>query len=310
MVRPTGIRFNWQTADDNRFQRKPADETAMRGRAILEFEQFAQQLKDAGIEVVVVDPPSGVETPDAVFPNNWISFHADGTVIVYPMKAANRRLERRPEVIEHVRSRGFQVDTVRDFAAWEADGQFLEGTGSLVLDRVHRVAFASLSPRTDEAAVRRWCAIMNYSPICFHAAQVERHETIPIYHTNVMMGIGETWATVCLDSIPDAAERERVRDALGSAGRNSIAIDADQMGKFAGNVLQLAAPDGTPITVISETAWQSLSPAQRHGLTRGSRLLTAEIGAIETCGGGSVRCMLAEIFLTRADSAAGRTPTP
>ena len=301
MVRPSEICFNPQTAGDNFFQRETPDvsQQSAQANANAEFEHFVEQLRVAGIQVIVADVSNDPEAPDAVFPNNWVSFHDDGKVILYPMMAVNRRRERRPEIIEQVRMAGFEVDSLVDYSAWEQEGLFLEGTGSLVLDRVNRLAFASLSPRTNEQAVRRWCEVMDYAPITFRARQLVAGQARPIYHTNVMMGIGDTWIVICLESIENSEERAQVRDALASTGRILIEIDERQMHRFAGNVMQLSSADGIPITVISQTALDALTPAQRHGLARGSRLLSAEIPAIETCGGGSVRCMLAEIFLRR-----------
>ncbi len=301
MVRPSDICFNPQTAADNFFQREipGVSQQSIRAQAITEFDHFVEQLRAAGIQVVVADVPSDPEAPDAVFPNNWVSFHDGGTVVLYPMMADNRRRERRPEIIEQLRMAGFTVDSILDYSPWEQEGLFLEGTGSLVLDRVNRLAFASLSPRTHEQAVWRWCEAMDFTPVTFRAEQFVAGQARPIYHTNVMMGIAETWIVVCLDSVENSDERARVRDALASTGRILIEIDESQMQRFAGNVLQLRSADGFPVTIISPTALDALTPAQRHGFTRGSKLLSAEINAIESCGGGSVRCMLAEIFLRR-----------
>lgn len=307
MVEPTGIRFNPQTARDNFFQRELSGTTPseIRNRANVEFRRLTAELRENGIQVIVVPAPENVDAPDAVFPNNWISFHEDGTVVLYPMMAENRRLERRREVIELVRMKGYEIGSVADFTDWESSGQFLEGTGSLVLDRVHRVAFASLSERTNELAVNRWCEQMRYKPVQFIARQNVAGIRRPIYHTNVMMSIGETWVVICSDSIDDTSQRKQVLDELASTGRTIIEISERQMSEcFAGNLLQLCSRDGQPLTAISQIAFDCLNSAQKHSLSCGGRILTTDIPTIESCGGGSVRCMLAEVFLPRSAFAA------
>jgi hypothetical protein len=303
LVEPTGLRFNPETAGDNFFQRTLDDVplSEIRKHALVEFRSLVDSLNEAGIETVVAPAPEGVEAPDAVFPNNWISCHADGTVILYPMKPPNRRVERRTEVVELIRLAGFEVCRVLDFSEWERAGQFLEGTGSLVLDHVHRLAFASLSERTDPAAVTRWCEQMEFSPIVFQARQPVGTTRRPVYHTNVALAIGESWAIVCAEAIDDEIEQCRVWDALAGSGRTVIEISSRQMVEaFAGNVLQLNSWSGVPVTVISQVAFDSLDPRQLHSLACSGRVLPLPIPTIEACGGGSVRCMLAEIFLPRS----------
>lgn len=303
MIPPRGIRSNPETAIDNRFQRDFGTDAPsnLSQQALQEFADLTEQLQAAGVQVVVPDVSDDRDTPDAVFPNNWISFHEDGRVVLYPMRAANRRLERRPEVLGHIRLARFAIREVVDFSSWESEGIFLEGTGSLVIDRVNRQAYAGLSPRTIEEGVRRWCRAFDYEPIVFQAQHTVDGAAHPIYHTNVMMAVGETLAVVCLESITESTQRARVADQLAASGRELIEIDLAQMDRFAGNILQLQAGDGAPLTLISQTAFESLRASQRHALSRGSRLMIADVAAIESCGGGSVRCMIAEIFLPRSE---------
>lgn len=301
MIPPSRIGFNEDTARDNRFQRNapPATATQIRHDAHREFDVFVEQLIAAGVQVVIPEISDNRETPDAVFPNNWLSFHEDGTVVLYPMRSASRRLERRPEILGQLSLAGFDVRTVIDYSTWESEQQFLEGTGSLVLDRVNRLAFAGLSPRTNESAVRRWSQVMRYQPYVFTAEHTVDGIASAIYHTNVMMSIGETFCVVCPETIANSIERSRIADALASTGRQIIEINLPQLDRFAGNVLQVSSKDGIPITIISETAHESLDAQQRHSLSCGSKVLVTSIPTIEACGGGSVRCMIAEIFLPR-----------
>jgi hypothetical protein len=302
LIPPHRIGFNEDTARDNRFQRNAprASESKIRQDASREFDAFVEQLTAAGVQVVIPEISDDRETPDAVFPNNWISFHEDGTVILYPMRSNSRRLERRPEILGQLTLAGFAVGNIVDYSVWESEQLFLEGTGSLVLDRVNRLAFAGLSPRTSDVAVRRWSHAMGYQPIVFSAEHSVGGVRSAIYHTNVMMSIGETFCVVCPGSISNPIERSQVADALASTGREIIEIEQGQLDHYAGNLLQLSSDDGIPITVISETAHDSLNAQQRHALSRGCKLLVANIPTIEACGGGSVRCMIAEIFLPRS----------
>ncbi len=295
MIRPARFGPNPETAESNRFQRGEADgdvpESARR-----EFDGLAACLAAAGVEVHVAQDTPDPPKPDACFPNNWVSFHADGTVVLYPMMAPSRRAERRREPIEQLRAAGFRVARTVDLAGWEARGEFLEGTGSLVLDRCHRVAYACRSPRTTAAALADFSAKLGYRIVAFDA-QGPAGE--PLYHTNVLMAIGEGFSVVCAEAIPDAAEREAVLRELAAAGHAPVVIAADAMHGFAGNLLALRSRDGAQVIALSSAAWTSLAPQARAALETRGRIVAAPIPVIERHGGGSVRCMIAEVFLPR-----------
>jgi hypothetical protein len=297
MVRPRNFGFNAETASSNRFQRPGGSEqTAVHAQA--EFDAFAAALAGEGITVCIAPDSDEPRKPDAVFPNNWVSFHADGTVVLYPMQAPNRRTERRREVIDCVvRDTGFRVRRTVDLTHHEKAGRFLEGTGSLVLDHVERVAYACRSARTDEDVARDWAHAMDYQLELFTARDARG---TPIYHTNVVMSIGTRMAVVALENI-DADDRRRIAKRL-DAERELLPIDDAEMAGFAGNVLELGTWDeylgDMRILVISATAQRSL-PAQKYARLYASvdAVLAVPIDVIERHGGGSVRCMLAEVFL-------------
>jgi hypothetical protein len=265
--------------------------------AAVQFERLAEALQTAGVEVIVevdtVDPP----TPDSVFPNNWISCHADGRVVLFPMMAPNRRLERRLDIVERLSTmHGFRISSVIDLSGWEAESKFLEGTGSMVLDRVTRVAYACLSPRTHLDVLIDFCHRLDFEPVPFAA---EDRAGVPIYHTNVMMTLGRGYAVICDEAITDPGQREAVLRRLERSGHEIVSIRHEQMGSFAGNMLELSSRNGERLLVMSRRAEASLRPSQRAVLTRHARILTAAIDDIEDSAGGGVRCMLAEIFLPR-----------
>ena len=299
MVRPHSFRKNEETATNNHYQRDIAQASPEEiiERAQEEFDGLVGQLKAAGVEVVVFDEAEPHETPDALFPNNWISTHADGTVALYPMFAPNRRTERRediPLVLEH--QFGFDVRQIIDFTEFESHNKFLEGTGSIVLDRVNRKAYAALSDRTDARALEHFCDQLDFEPVAFKAFQTVDNQRLPIYHTNVMMSIGSGYAVVCLNCIDSDEERKQVVDAIAQDGLELIAITEEQVNQFAGNMLELTGDDG-PVLVMSASAYQSLVPEQIEKLQQHTTLLHAPLPTIETCGGGSARCMIAEIHL-------------
>ncbi|HKY00911.1 MAG TPA: arginine deiminase-related protein [Steroidobacteraceae bacterium] len=295
MVRPARFGWNPETADSNRFQRSgiaPGDAAAALG----EFDGLAARLDEAGVEVVVAsDSPEPVK-PDACFPNNWVSFHGDGSVVLYPMMAPSRRAERRTEPVAEVERRGFRVTRTVDLGVLESRGEFLEGTGSLVLDRRRRIAYACRSPRTTAGALAEFSAALGYRIVAFEALGPDGR---PAYHTNVMMAIGEGFAVMCADAIPDPARRAAVLTELGRDGGEVIEIDAAEMNGFAGNLLALSARDGAPLIALSGTALAALAPGKRRRLERHGAIVAADIPTIERLGGGSVRCMLAEVFLPR-----------
>jgi hypothetical protein len=295
MVRPARFGSNPETAESNRFQHAEsiADDAAL---AIREFDGLVRRLADAGVEVIVADDPPEPAKPDACFPNNWVSFHADGTVVLYPMLAPSRRAERRPEHLAAVERAGFRISRTIDLSPLERRGEFLEGTGSLVLDRPARLAYACLSPRTTPAALAEFCATLGYRAVEFDALGPDGRA---IYHTNVLMAVGEGFAVICAAAIPDAPRRAAVLGELAQSGHEVIEIDVEEMNHFAGNMLPLRARDGGARIAMSEAAWQALAPAKRRRLERHGGIVTAPIQTIEWEGGGSVRCMIAEVFLPR-----------
>ncbi len=300
MVRPARFAFNRQTAPSNAFQHSPqagphhAAALDLQDRALREFDALAQSLLRAGVDVIVADDSDAPPKPDALFPNNWVSFHLDGTVVLYPMLAPNRRSERREEVIRRVTGDGrFRISRTVDLSYRENDGKFLEGTGSLVLDRAHRVAYASLSPRTDLDVLGEFAQQLDYELVTFEALDGTGSA---VYHTNVLMSIGTSFAVVCGAAIKHAQHREAVHSKLRASGHEIIDISPAQMQSFAGNLLQLA-PAGASVIALSTTAWRSLDAAQRRALEIHGRILTADVPVIEWIGGGGVRCMLAEIHL-------------
>ena len=304
MVRPHSFRKNEETATNNHYQRDIAQASPEEiiERAQEEFDGLVDQLKAAGIEVVVFDEAEPHETPDALFPNNWISTHADGTVALYPMFAPNRRTERRedvPLVLEH--QFGFDVRQIIDFTEFESHNKFLEGTGSIVLDRINRKAYAALSDRTDARALEHFCDQLDIEPVAFQAFQTVDNQRLPIYHTNVMMSIGSGYAVVCLDCIDSDDERKQVVDAIAQDGLELVAITEEQVNQFAGNMLELTGDEG-PVLVMSASAYQSLVPGQIEKLQQHTTLLHAPLPTIETCGGGSARCMIAEIHLPKQNA--------
>ena len=304
MVRPNSFRKNEETATNNHYQRdiSQASPEEIIERAQEEFDGLAAQLTAAGIEVVLFDEAEPHKTPDALFPNNWISTHADGTVALYPMFAPNRRTERRedvPLVLEH--QFGFDVRQIIDFTEFESHNKFLEGTGSIVLDRINRKAYAALSDRTDARALEHFCDQLNFEPVTFEAFQTVDNQRLPIYHTNVMMSIGSGYAVVCLNCIDSDEERKRVVDAIAQDGLELIDISEEQVNQFAGNMLEVTGNEG-PVLVMSASAYQSLAPGQIEKLQQHTTLLHAPLPTIETCGGGSARCMIAEIHLPKQNA--------
>jgi hypothetical protein len=298
MVRPARFGCNAQTAESNAFQAKPATLAGqdLQSIALREFHGLAQALERAGVEVLIAPDSAQPPKPDAIFPNNWVSFHHDGTVALYPMLAPNRRLERRDEILQEVvRDGGFRVSRTVDLTHCESEDKYLEGTGSVVLDRVHRIAYACSSLRTDLDVLGEFAQQLDYELMTFDA--VDAGGTA-IYHTNVLMAIGTGFAVVCSESIVGDAHRAAVLSKLRSTGHEIVDISLVQMAQFAANVLELAAPDGKLIA-LSTTALGCLAPAQRRELESRATLIAAEIPTIERIGGGGVRCMLAEIHLPK-----------
>lgn len=294
MVRPARFGFNPQTAASNAFQERPGAEADLQGRALREFDALAEQLGRAGANLIIVEDTQEPAKPDALFPNNWVSFHRDGTVVLYPMLAPNRRIERREEVIRTVLDAGaFRATRTVDLTHRETEGKYLEGTGSLVLDRTGRIAYANLSPRTDLDVLGEFAQQLDYELVTFESVDGADRA---VYHTNVMMAVGTGFAVVCGASITHSRHRDAVYSKLRASGREVIEISLEQMGQFAGNLLELSPPRSTVIA-LSTTAWRSLEAGQRRALEHHGLVVAADIPIIERFGGGGVRCMLAEIHL-------------
>jgi len=298
MIRPARFQSNPQTAESNRFQgRSDATHDEQQTLALREFDALAETLRDAGVTVVVFDDTPEPHTPDSLFPNNWVSFHADGRVVLYPMEARNRRTERRHNIVECLQAEhGFQVTDVLDLTAHETADHFLEGTGSMVLDRANRVAYACLSTRTQLDPLGDFAQRMDYDVVAFDA--VDRNG-VPIYHTNVMMNVGEVLAVICDIAISNEQQRAAVIKRLKETGHDTIRLSYDQMDAFAGNMLELRNSDGARVVAMSTTAFESLDDEQRRLLASNGQVIHSSIDTIEKSAGGSVRCMLAEIHLPK-----------
>ena len=302
MIRPVRFRMNEQTAVNNYFQEKiDTENQQINHQAQQEFDTFVQKLRLVGVKVIVVDDIYEQNTPDSVFPNNWISFHQNGNVALYPMFAENRRRERREDILDKIEAEGFLIENVYDYTSAEEENIFLEGTGVMVLDRVNRKAYCALSPRADEDLFIEFCEDFEYTPIIFHAYQQVDDKQALIYHTNVMMAVGDTFAVICADSITDKKERKNVLAHLKDDKKDIIYITTQQMEHFAGNMLQVQGDNSTYL-VMSDAAYQSLTPAQINQLEQHTKILHTNLTTIETCGGGSARCMLAEVFLPKYNS--------
>nr|WP_315211483.1 arginine deiminase-related protein [uncultured Flavobacterium sp.] len=301
MIRPVAFRMNEQTAVNNYYQKVldgllPATVNA---KAQQEFDAFVEKLTAVGVDVTVVDDTLNPDTPDSIFPNNWISFHENGDVALYPMFAENRRHERREEILDLLEEKGFVIHNIIDYTSAEEDGFFLEGTGSLLLDRANAKAYCALSPRADEELFIEFCEDFDYAPVIFEAFQTVDSERKLIYHTNVMMCLGETFTVICSDCIDDKKERKMVLDNLKENGKEIILITEAQMNNFAGNMLEVRGANDKRYLVMSAAAHQSLTLKQMEQLEKHAEILSSSLDTIEACGGGSARCMMAEIFLPR-----------
>jgi hypothetical protein len=303
MVRPVNFRMNEQTAVNNFFQEDlDLRSSEINRKAQAEFDAFVDKLREAGVEVIVVDDRPETDTPDSIFPNNWVSFHENGRVVVYPMFAENRRKERRADIFDILEEHGFEIREVMDYTAAEQDGIFLEGTGSILKDRVHQKAYCALSDRADEGLFIEFCEDFQAAPVIFTANQSVDGKRLPIYHTNVMMCVAEDFAVICLNAIDDKKERKQVVDHLRKDGKEIIEISEAQMHSFAGNMLQVLGRDGERLMVMSQSARDSLNPDQVARIEKTSRIISSPLDTIEACGGGSARCMMAEVFLPRSNS--------
>jgi len=298
MVRPASFGFNPDTAPSLLFQREitESNRKEIERRARMEFDLLAGRLREAGVEVIIVDDKEELNTPDAVFPNNWVSFHHDGTVVLYPMFAPSRRPERRRDIIDKLQTSGFRVSRVIDLTHHENDGRFLEGTGSVVFDHDDHFAYANISPRTNSDVLNELCSTLGYKPVTFHAT-AENGEAI--FHTDMVISIGDRFAIFCGESINDPSERKRVMESLKSAGREIIAIDRKQVEQFSGNVLQLQTKNGGRVLAISTVACLSLRSDQRDAIQKFAEVVESPLPVFEGIGRGSARCMMADVHLPR-----------
>lgn len=301
MIRPVAFRMNEQTAVNNYYQ-KVLDNllpATVNAKAQEEFDAYVEKLREIGVNVIVVDDTVNPDTPDSIFPNNWISFHENGDVVLYPMFAENRRLERREDILDLLEEKGFVINDIMDYTSAEEDNIFLEGTGSIILDRANEIAYCALSPRADEELFIEFCEDFEYTPIIFEAFQNVDGERRHIYHTNVMMCIAETFAVICADCIDDKTERKMVLEALKKSGKEVIFITEDQVNNFAGNMLQVRGTNDERFLVMSNAAYQSLTKDQIAKIEKHCKIVYASLDIIEACGGGGARCMMAEVFLPK-----------
>jgi len=301
MIRPVGFRMNEQTAVNNYYQKVVNNLSAkdVNQKAQQEFDTFVEKLKNIGINVIVVQDTPNPDTPDSVFPNNWISFHQNGDVILYPMFAENRRLERREDILDVVEENGFKIENVIDYTVAEKENLFLEGTGSIVLDRTNQKAYCALSPRADEDLFIEFCEDQDYAPIIFRSYQTVNQKRELIYHTNVMMCVADKFVVICADTIDDKQERKLVLDSLKSDSKEIIFISEEQVNNFAGNMLELRGKNNKSYLIMSRSAEQSLTKEQRQRIEKYTTILSSSLDVIEACGGGSARCMMAEVFLPK-----------
>ncbi len=297
MIEPVAFGFNEQTAVNNHFQMNSLKNSAdIQSLALKEFRAMVRILSANSIDVVVIKDTFEPHTPDSIFPNNWVSFHGEGQVVLYPMFAENRRLERRKDILDDLNEQHCDISNIVDFTFWEEQNQFLEGTGSMILDRVNRIAYAALSERTDKTVFLQFCKVFEFKPIYFHANQTVNDKRLPIYHTNVLMSVANEYAVICADCIDDEDEKNTVLAELRQSGKEVIIISEEQMLHFAGNVLQVETKDGKQLLVMSQSAHDTLNDEQLKCLSVYNDLVIVSIPTIETIGGGSVRCMMAEIF--------------
>lgn len=296
MIEPVAFGFNEQTAVNNYFQVQ--QEGNVQDKALKEFNDFVEKLRAKDINVITIKDTLEPKTPDSIFPNNWVSFHADGKVVLYPMFAENRRLERRDDIINQIKEQ-FEVTEVIDYSGAEKDNKFLEGTGSMIFDHDNKLAYGSVSLRLDEGLFRKFCSDFGFQPVVFHSYQTAGEERLPIYHTNVMMCVADKFVVICLDCIDDESERNNVIETIKNSGKELIEISEDQMQNFAGNMLQVQNKSGEKFLVMSQSAYKSLNRDQVSAIEKYCEIIYSDLEVIETNGGGSARCMLAEVFLPK-----------
>jgi hypothetical protein len=301
MIKPVGFRFNEQTAVNNYYQKVLDGLTAeaTQEKALLEFNAFVDKLRSKGVNVIDIQDTKEPDTPDSIFPNNWVSFHEDGGIGLYPMCAENRRTERREDIFDIlVDDYGFHIEQIHDFTEFEEYDRYLEGTGSMILDRENKYCYAAISERTDEQAVIQFCDVFGYKPICFTANQDVNGERLAIYHTNVMMCVADKFVVICLDTIDEIEERTHLIEVLEETNKEIIEISEEQKQHFAGNMLQVMGDQ--PYLVMSDSAFNSLTQEQISQIEKHCPIINSSLDTIEACGGGSARCMMAEIFLPKS----------
>lgn len=302
MVRPAAFRMNEQTKVNNFFQEEldlDLQEAQINERAQEEFDAFVEKLRSVGVNVIVHQDKKENDTPDSIYPNNWISFHQSGNIAVYPMFAENRRRERNEEVLKLIEADGYRIDDVVDYTSAEEDDLFLEGTGSLILDRINRKAYCALSDRADEDLVIEFCEDFEYTPVIFTAYHTVDGKREIVYHTNILMCVGTTFVVICLDTIDDKKEKKNIVQHFKQDNKEVIAITEEQMNQFAGNMLQVVGADSKTYLVMSEAARNSLTETQVKTIEKHTNILSSDLHIIETLGGGSARCMMAEVFLPK-----------
>ena len=299
MIRPINFGYNKETAKDNHYQIKDSIIKNSNESAQIEFDNMVMNLKQNGISVHVFQDDKNDDTPDSIFPNNWVSFHENGDVGLYPMYAKNRRLERRPEVLEFLENEGFTISNVVDYSSAESENKFLEGTGSMILDRENRVAYCSISNRSNEDLFIEFCEDFEFTPALFNSYQSVGNKRLPIYHTNVMMCLASDYVVICLDSIDNKNHKKLVINSIKKSGKELVEINESQVENFAGNMLELINDKGESVLIMSKRAKNSLNEKQIKLITKYSKIISSDIQTIEECGGGSARCMMAEIFLTK-----------
>lgn len=299
MIRPVAFRKNEETEDNDEQPGLNLSPDEINKRAQAEFDALVAKLKKAGVNVIVVDDTKDTDTPDSIFPNNWITFHESGDVVLYPMKAENRRAERREDILDILEDEGFVINEIMDYTEAEQDEVYLEGTGSLVLDRENGKAYCGLSSRSDEELMIEFCEDFEFTPVIFEAYGTVDGKRKLIYHTNVMMCVGDSFAIICADSIDDKKERKMVLDSLRGDDKEIILITEEQRKQFAGNMLEVKGKNDGRFLVMSEAAYKSLTKKQISQIEAHVEIIHSSLETIEACGGGSARCMIAEIFLPK-----------
>ncbi len=303
MIRPVAFNYNVQTAVNNHYQNANDfnnNSNQINLRAQAEFDNFVLKLRSFGVEVIVFQDDDKFDTPDSVFPNNWISFHSNGDIALYPMFAENRRNERREDVVKYIEKNDYSIRNIIDYSSAEESNIFLEGTGSIVLDRLNRKAYCAISERSNEDLLIEFCEDFEYTPVIFNAFQTVKQARKLIYHTNVMMCIADNFVIICLDCIDDKKERNNVIEHLKEDGKEIVEISENQVNSFAGNMLQVLDRNNNYVLIMSESAYNVLTPTQKNIINKYAKIVFSSLNTIETCGGGSARCMMAEVFLPKA----------